>query len=110
MKYVYLIQVEGTDIYKIGFTKNHPSKRLKNLQVGNPIKLILVDSYASKRATQVEAALHNRFSGYKVNEDEYNLMGEFFKLDLETRKNFKELCEKIDMNFQVIEENSTLYN
>ncbi len=110
MKYVYLIQVEGTDVYKIGFTKNHPSKRLASLQTGNPFKLVLIDSYASKRATKVEAALHNRFLSYKVNDEEYNLMGEFFKLDISTRKKFKELCEKIDTNFQILEDNSTLFN
>lgn len=110
MKHVYLIQIEGTDIYKIGFTKSSPEKRMLSLQTGNPFKLILVDSYSSKRATKVEAALHNRFLTKKVNEDEYKLLGEWFKFDMDTVKSFRQTCELIDNNFQIIEEMSTLNN
>ena len=110
MKHVYLIQVEGTDIYKIGFTKSNPSNRVKALQTGNPFKLVLVNSYSTLRATKVESALHNRYATYKVNEDEYKLQGEWFKFDNETVKNFKSICESIDNNFKIIEEMSTLYN
>jgi hypothetical protein len=109
MKYVYLMQIEGMDIYKIGHSKN-PNQRLETVQTGNPFKVILVDSYKTKRATQVEAAMHNRYTSHKVNEDEMKLMGEWFQLDNETRKNFKEICQKLDSNFEIIESMSTLYD
>lgn len=109
MKYVYLIQLEGTDVYKIGFSKN-PKQRVKSLQTANPYKLILVDSYLTKRANVLEKTLHRRFASYKVDENLYKLKGEFFQLDYDTVKKFQETCKKVDMNLQVIEENSTLYN
>lgn len=110
MKYVYLIQIEGTDIYKVGYTKSHPSKRVESLQTGNPFKLVLVDFYETKRASRVESAFHNRYRTNKVSEDEYKLLGEWFKFDFETRNKFKSVCEQIDNNFKVIEELSTLSN
>lgn len=109
MRYVYLIQLEGTDVYKIGFSKN-PKQRIKSLQTANPYKLVLIDLYKTKRYTQIEKNLHRRFASYKVDEDEYKLQGEFFQLNVKTVNDFKEVCEKIDINLQVIEDNSTLYN
>jgi transcriptional regulator of heat shock response len=110
MKHVYLIQLEGTNIYKIGYTKSNPQKRIESLQTGNPFKLILIDSYTTKRATKVEAALHNRYRINKVDEDEYKLLGEWFQFDNNMVKNFKSTCELIDNNFKIIEEMSTLDN
>lgn len=109
MKYVYLLQLEGLDVFKIGFSKN-PKQRVKNLQTGSPYKFILIDSYQSHRYTQIEGSLHRRFASQKVDEDEYKLQGEFFKLDNKTVLSFKEICEKIDKNFKIIEENSTLFD
>ena len=103
------MQIEGMDIYKIGNSKN-PKSRLKVVQTGNPFKVVLVDFYPTHRATMVESALHHRFSSYKVSEDELKLQGEWFRLDFSTRQGFKALCEKIDTNFQIIEDSSTLYN
>lgn len=110
MKYVYLIQIEGMDIYKIGFTKSNPIKRLESLQTGNPFKLLLVDSYKTKRATKIESVLHQKYISYKVNEDESKILGEWFKLSKEIIEKFKSICEQIDTNFQIIEEMSTLNN
>lgn len=109
MKFVYLIQIEGTDIYKVGFTKSDPQKRLESLQTANPFKLILVDYYQTKRASKIEAAFHNRYSTNKLSEEESKILGEWFRFDIKTRKSFKEICEKIDMNFKSIEESSTLF-
>ena len=33
---LYILNAEGTDLYKIGITKNNPKARVKNLQTGNP--------------------------------------------------------------------------
>ena len=109
MKYVYLIRLGDTDIYKIGFSKN-PKNRIKYLQTANPYTLTLVDSYACKRAIVVEGTLHRRFNGMKVDENETKLNGEFFRLDNDTVKKFKDICRKIDENLEIIENMSTLYN
>jgi len=109
MKYVYLIKLEEIDIYKIGFSKN-PKNRIKGLQTANPYELVLIESYLSDRANILEKTLHRRFASFKVDENEYKLKGEFFKLDTNSVKNFKDTCQKIDTNLKIIEENSTLYN
>lgn len=107
MKFVYLIQLEGTDIYKVGFAKKVVD-RIKTLQTGSPFKLIVVETYQSKRASKIEKVLHRTFNRFKIDENQYKLQGEFFQLDYQTRTSFLKECGKIDFNFQVIEENSTL--
>lgn len=101
------MQVVGMDIYKIGNSKN-PEIRVKGVQTGNPFKVIVLDLFATKRATKVETALHNMFASHKVTEDEMKLEGEWFKLSSDEVKNFKTLCEKVDNNFKVLDEISTL--
>jgi hypothetical protein len=108
-KYVYLIRLGDTDVYKIGFSKN-PKNRIKYLQTANPYKLTLVDSYLCSRASLVEGTMHRRYNSMKVDENEIKLTGEFFRLDNDTVKKFKETCEKINTNFKIIEEMSTLHN
>jgi predicted GIY-YIG superfamily endonuclease len=108
VKYVYLIQLENTDIYKIGYTKNAPKIRLKSLQTASPYKLVLVEEFLSKWATKLEGTLHRTLRSYKIDENEYKLQGEFFKLDHKTRSSFIEMCEKIEHNFDTISKHSTL--
>lgn len=108
MKYIYLIQLENTDIYKIGYTKNSPKIRLKSLQTGCPYKLILVGDFLSKWPTKLEGALHRTLKSYKIDENEYKLQGEFFKLDKKTINSFFEMCEKMEKNFEVVSKHSTL--
>lgn len=107
MKYVYLLKIEGTKIYKIGYTKSNPQKRVDFLQTGNPFKMVLVNFYKTTRATKIESALHNRYSSYKIDDDEYKLMGEWFKFEDNEVEKFKSICELMDSNFKIIEETST---
>lgn len=109
MKYVYLMQIEGRDIYKIGHSKN-PKVRIKNIQTGNPFKVMIVSSYKSKRAIKIETHLHYRFASYKIAEDDVELQGEWFNLDFNLVKDFQKICEQIDNNFKVLEDSSTLYD
>lgn len=108
MKYIYLFNIENTDVYKIGFTKQHPSKRLKDLQTGNPYKMVLVDSYQSPIAPKIESVMHSYFKHQKVHE-EYGikLIGEWFGLSKETVKDFQKSCKKIEDNLNSI--NKELY-
>jgi hypothetical protein len=109
VKYVYLIQVEGSDVCKVGFTKHKPEKRLKELQTASAKKLVLADYYKTSRASKIESTIHNTYSSYQLlEEDGKKLIGEWFRFDYETRKNFKKICKKIDDNFKAIEEMSTL--
>lgn len=111
MKYIYLAQIEGTEIFKIGFTKKDPKLRIESLQTGNPFKILLIDFYHTSRATKIEAILHRRFQTNKYLPDDYsNLLGEWFMLSNKDVKDFKKTCEQIETNLKIIEENSTLYN
>lgn len=107
MKYVYLFNVEGTNVYKIGNSK-HPEKRVFEVQTGCPFKVIEVARFKSKYSTQVETALHRKFGFHK--EDEYGreLQGEFFALSAEDRKMFIEHCKSAENIFLILEENTYL--
>jgi hypothetical protein len=115
MKYVYLFNLEGTNIYKIGYSK-HPEKRISEVQVGCPFKVVEVARFESKYPTQVESNLHRKvesnlhrkFGLQKEDEEGRELQGEFFSLSLEDRKMFKEHCQKYeDMNI-LMEDNTYL--
>jgi hypothetical protein len=101
--------VEGTNTYKIGFSKN-PKIRKSGLQTANPGKLIVTDFYKSHRASQIETIIHNRFQSKKTSEDGEILQGEFFKLDESDVSNFQETCKKIDDTLKFLENNSTLFD
>ena len=79
MRYIYLFNVEGTDIYKIGISKN-PSKRKSQVQTGCPYKIIEVDRFESEHFLDIETRLHAKYKLNKVDEDGRELQGEFFRL------------------------------
>ncbi|MEK6829559.1 MAG: GIY-YIG nuclease family protein [Nanoarchaeota archaeon] len=107
MKFVYLFNVEGTSVYKIGNSK-HPEKRIAEVQTGCPFKVIEVARFKSEYPTQVETALHRRFGLQKTDEDGRELQGEFFTLSFDDRKMFLEHCQKAEDVFIILENNSYL--
>ena len=58
--FVYFIRAEGTGSIKIGFSTNHPSIRLKELQTGSPSKLELLTFYEGSEKD--EKKLHHEFA------------------------------------------------
>jgi hypothetical protein len=110
MKHVYLINIEDTNIYKIGFTKQSPKKRVKDLQTGNPYKMVLVDSYQSEIAPNIETVIHNYFKHKKNNPEEgLSLLGEWFLLEKKDIESFQSTCQKIEGNLKSISENTMFY-
>lgn len=101
---IYLIcsEIEGDRLYKIGFTKREINVRLKEFKTGNAADLYLVDSFKSKWGTTIEASLHRNFKGKKVS-------GEWFKLDENDVKTFKERCQSMHDNLNYIESNNLYY-
>lgn len=88
--YVYLLgDWEKEHYYKIGVTKGTIERRIKSLQTGNGGEIYIVDYYQTDHPFFTEKHLHMRF-GNK------NVMNEWFELDLEDVKNFKEYCKKVD--------------
>jgi hypothetical protein len=107
MKYVYLFNLEGTNIYKIGNSK-HPEKRVSEVQTGCPFKVIEVARFKSSYPTLVETALHRRFGFQKEDEEGRELQGEFFALSFEDRNLFNEHCQLIEKNLILMEDNTYL--
>ena len=60
---VYLIWAIGSDMFKIGIARD-PSSRLKNLQVGSPLKLAISRIYFCSNPADMEVKLHSRFKKY----------------------------------------------
>lgn len=105
--YVYLFNVEGTDVYKIGYSR-HPKKRISEVQVGCPYKVKEVARFESNYPTQVEASLHRQFFMQKIDDEGRNLQGEFFYLSIEDRNLFQEHCRRAENMFIILENNTYL--
>jgi hypothetical protein len=94
IKYIYLIS--DYDSYKIGISKNEPSKRMKALQTGSSVELQIVNVFRSKYANILEKTLHRT----------YNLehkRGEWFYLTQPQVDNFLLECDKIEKTFIELE-------
>lgn len=107
MKYVYLFNLDGTNIYKIGYSK-HPSKRIEEIQTGCPFKVVEVARFESNYPTQVEASMHKKFQFHREDEEGRELQGEFFALSYDDRDMFIEHCQKIEDIFLILENNTYL--
>lgn len=68
---IYFIACNEPRSLKIGFTSGHPQKRLKQLQTGCPVQLVLIGWYPGERSD--EAYLHEQLQDYR-------LSGEWFRL------------------------------
>jgi hypothetical protein len=97
MGYVYLILMmdESEKLYKIGFTKNDPNKRLKQLQTGAPHELRLINSYKTEHYKKVERMLHGTF--FKE-----NVKNEWFHLEDDKLKTFIPECKKADKTIRFL--------
>jgi hypothetical protein len=58
--FVYLVWAKGTDKYKIG-SSGYPERRIKELQVGSPIKLEFVVCKESESYEAEERTLHRKW-------------------------------------------------
>jgi hypothetical protein len=83
--YVYFITTAEAERVKIGYTKNNPQARLRDLQVGSPVKLCII---ATQRGScSLERELHGEF-------DQYRLHGEWFELASPIAQRIAELNRK----------------
>lgn len=102
---VYLLKSESDQgtAFKIGFTSQQLSKRIKQLQTGSPHKLVAESLYPSPRAAAIEKALQRRFSYRKTH-------GEWFDLTLEEAMSFQDECARLDGVLEVVEDKYNGYN
>ena len=101
MRYVYLINKEYTDEYKIGIS-NKPEKRLKGLQTGNSEQLIIYEKFPSEFATKVETRLHRQYGTTRKK-------GEWFELTEEQASGFLSLCEEYEKQFSFLNNNNVFF-
>ena len=106
MGYVYLfleVDKEGNEAFKIGVTKNEPTKRIKQLQTGNSRKITLLRSYESENYLRVEGILHRKYS---IKTEAGN---EWRNLTNSEVFSFLEDCKKADEIISLLKENNPFY-
>ena len=84
--FLYFICDEGANYLKIGISIN-PKERLKNIQTGNPLKLILLLTFYATPG--IETRLHSFLKEYCLEGEWYPLVGEPGKIVFAT---IKDLC------------------
>lgn len=82
MSWVYFITTADADRVKIGFTKNSPSARLRELQTGSPQELCIIATEPGSICN--ERALHDRFADYRLH-------GEWFAMCAEIGAHIREV-------------------
>jgi hypothetical protein len=97
---VYLIQMEGTNVYKIGATKQRVDERLRQLQTGNGKKLIKISEYPTQYGYKLETALHAQYRLERIDEN-----SEWFTLTVEQVKQFPAVCAKLEEIFHILKDN-----
>ncbi len=82
--YVYIIQEEGSNFFKIGFTQDiNIEKRLSSLQVGNPKKLV-IRGFFYTASQDTEKILQQLMSDKKVSGEWYELGDRDIKMLLDS--------------------------
>jgi hypothetical protein len=101
---IYLIssEINGHKLHKIGYTRRSVETRVKEFKTGNASEFEIVDSFHSKWGTKRESQLHKIFKQKKQS-------GEWFNLDDNDINLFRENCEKIHNNLELISNNNTYY-
>lgn len=99
---VYLVssEINNKRLYKIGYTKRDVMSRVKELQTGNASEIEIENVFTSKWGTKIERLLHLKFRECQLN-------GEWFDLDMESVCRFKQTCEKMHENFEILEKYNT---
>ena len=99
MAYVYLMESirDYETIYKIGYS-NHPKIRRNSIQTGNDGKVNIIYQYETNIGMKLEKAVQNFYSHKHKNM-------EWFDLELKDVLNFIPLCEKIEKNLLLLENN-----
>ena len=89
MAFVYLIgERSNPNLFKIGSTrKKNIIERLKQLQTGNPKELYIKDYFETSKPFLLENMLHRHY--FKD-----NTFNEWFELNEEKIKGFKNVCKK----------------
>lgn len=86
---IYLLGSAEPLALKIGFTKQDPRDRLKQLQTGNPARLTLIGWYPG--TLKEEQELHKTLAEYRIG-------GEWFRLDRKANEIWAPIVAAIQVN------------
>ena len=86
--YVYVVQYNNENIYKIGVSKNNPAQRLASLQSGCPYELKFIHIEFCDNYYDLEKKLHLKYIKFRIR-------GEWFKL---SDKKLNKLISSIEKN------------
>lgn len=100
---IYLINLEDSDLYKIGITDiNKIDQRVASLQTGAPKKLNIISLFRTDFATIIEKNLHKFFNEKRTN-------GEWFNLNDDDLSEFNVKCEQYNNNIKFLVENKNQF-
>jgi hypothetical protein len=80
--YVYYVTTAESGRVKIGFTRNNPAQRMKELETGSPFELCVIA--CEPGSERDERDLHNRFFRDRLH-------GEWFTLSPELKEHIREV-------------------
>lgn len=103
---VYLLcSYVGEDkLYKIGYTRRRVEQRIKDFKTGNCSEIDIIEVFSSKWGTKIESQLHRRYKS-----EQKNISGEWFYLTDNDVLSFKENCENIHNNIELMVNENTYY-
>jgi hypothetical protein len=107
MGYVYLlleVDKDGNERHKIGFSKNNPQKRQKQLQTGNSNVISVLNQFQTPNYKHVEKWLHRKYSNQKTEAE-----NEWFTLTNEQVGEFIETCKGIEKTVTFMRENNPFF-
>lgn len=108
-EFLYLLRHDTTNYYKIGWAFDI-FERISDLQVGNPMELILIDSCQCDQAEAREDYLHNELVNFKIRGEWYRLEGENLKFvrDYYRNTDFRRSCRLLIENVQTCDKSCYL--
>jgi hypothetical protein len=107
MGYVYLlleVDKDGNERHKIGFSKNDPQKRQKQIQTGNSNVISVLNQFQTSNYKHVEKWLHRKYSQQKTEAE-----NEWFTLTNEQVGNFIETCKEVDKTVTFMRDNNPFF-
>ena len=94
-KSIYILFISELNLSKIGISEN-VGRRVKQLQTGCPFKIDVVRKYDTANFYKIEKVLHRKYRTNKMDDNEYNLVGEWFNIPIGEVLNFEENCKEIE--------------
>lgn len=101
---VYLLADTAREgAYKIGVTRGSIERRIKKLQTGNSGEIYIVNYFECSHPFLLEKMLHTKYTSKQI-------LNEWYDLDFEDVRDFKQTCEKLQENIDALEGNYFFQN